>query len=96
MKDDYLTLRLPRELARALARWARDHDLPKSQVVREAVARYLAPGRAGSQSAPRLTVAEFLRGWAALPRLTPDEARDLAEELAAARRRLPGPPVPWA
>src|SRR5438034_5089988 len=34
---------LPAELARALTRWARTRHLPKSAVVREAVARYLAP-----------------------------------------------------
>lgn len=42
MKEDQLTLRLPRELARLLARRARDRGLPKSQVVREAIQAYLA------------------------------------------------------
>lgn len=42
MKDHYLTLRLPRELARALAQRARERRTPKSQLVREALEAYLA------------------------------------------------------
>lgn len=42
MKDDQLTLRLPRSLARALARRARERGIPKSQLVREALQTYLA------------------------------------------------------
>jgi predicted DNA-binding protein len=41
MKEDQLTLRLPRDLARLLARRARERGLPKSQVVREAIQAYL-------------------------------------------------------
>lgn len=40
--ESQLTLRLPRELARELARAAKSRGLKKSQVVREAVAEYLA------------------------------------------------------
>lgn len=43
MKDDQLTLRLPRELARQLARRAREQRVKKSEVVREALQSYLAP-----------------------------------------------------
>lgn len=43
MKRSHLTLRLSPDLARALDRWARAQGVPKSQLVREAVARYLAP-----------------------------------------------------
>jgi len=43
MKDDQVTLRLPRELARRLARRARELGEPKSHVVREALQQYLAP-----------------------------------------------------
>ena len=43
MNKAHLTLRLPADLARSLARWARVRGVPKSQVAREAVARYLAP-----------------------------------------------------
>jgi predicted transcriptional regulator len=41
--DSQITLRLPRDLARALARRAKERRVPKSQIVREAVAQYLAP-----------------------------------------------------
>jgi metal-responsive CopG/Arc/MetJ family transcriptional regulator len=40
--ESQLTLRLPRDLARELARAAKARGLKKSQVVREAVAEYLA------------------------------------------------------
>lgn len=46
MKDDQVTLRLPGELARALARRARERGVPKSQLVREAIQTYLAEGTA--------------------------------------------------
>lgn len=46
MKDEQLTLRLPRDLARQLARRARELGAPKSQVVREAIQAYLASGPA--------------------------------------------------
>jgi len=39
--ESQLTLRLPRDLARELARAAKARGLKKSQVVREAVAEYL-------------------------------------------------------
>ncbi|MFQ6047418.1 MAG: ribbon-helix-helix protein, CopG family [Gemmatimonadales bacterium] len=42
--DDQITLRLPRGLARALARRARQLGVPKSRVVREALEAYLAGG----------------------------------------------------
>ena len=44
MKDTQLTLRLPRELQRVLARHARARGVPKSQLVREALQAYLAQG----------------------------------------------------
>jgi predicted transcriptional regulator len=96
MKNDHLTLRLPRELARALARWARERGVPKSQLAREAVARYLAPADGAPAAAARIvTAAELGARWALLPRLTPDEATDLATDVEAARRSLPDPPAPW-
>jgi len=96
MKDDHLTLRLPRELARALARWARERGVPKSQLAREAVARYLARADAAPASAARtLTAVELGARWGLLPRLTPEEASDLAADLEAARRSLPDLPTPW-
>jgi predicted transcriptional regulator len=96
MKDDYLTLRLPRELARALARWARDRGLPKSHVVREAVTRYLALSAAPPETTRTLAASDLAARWSGLPRLSAEEARDLEADLAAARRSLPEPPAPWA
>jgi len=40
--DSQITLRLPADLGRALARKAKAQRVPKSQLVREAVAKYLA------------------------------------------------------
>ncbi|HEX4468083.1 MAG TPA: ribbon-helix-helix domain-containing protein [Gemmatimonadaceae bacterium] len=42
MKDDQITLRLPRALARALADLARKRAVAKSLLVREALEAYLA------------------------------------------------------
>lgn len=91
MKDTHLTLRLPRELARALARWAKDLGLPKSEVAREAVARYLAPAPAGRM----LTAAELAKAWGSVPRLSPADAEGLGADIAASRRGLPAPRDPW-
>ena len=89
-------MRLPAALARALARWARERGVTKSQLAREAVARYLSPsGPAAEQPAPMVTAAELARRWALLPRLTPEEAADLAADILAARRALPDVPAPW-
>ena len=44
--DDQITLRIPRDLARALARRARARGVPKSQVVREALLGYLTAANA--------------------------------------------------
>jgi len=96
MKDSHLTLRLPAGLARALARWARDRGVPKSQLVREAVARYLAPSSATAERAPQVSARAFAERWAVLPRLTPEEARDLEADVAAARAALPPVRAPWA
>ena len=40
--DSQITLRLPKELAKALAQRAKAQGVPKSQLVREAVMRYVA------------------------------------------------------
>ena len=49
MKDDQVTLRLPRDLARLIERRARERGLPRSQVIREALEAYLtAPAAAAS------------------------------------------------
>lgn len=95
MKDDHLTLRLPRALARALARWARDRRVPKSQVAREAVAAYLAGAPAQGSPARVVTASDLAGRWAALPRLGPEEAAAFARELEAASQALPPLSAPW-
>jgi len=84
------------ERARALANWARGRRVPKSQLVREALARYLAPSSATAERAPQVTARAFAEQWAALPRLTAEEARDLEADIAAARAALPPVRAPWA
>lgn len=84
---EYLTLRLPAALARALARWARTRGLPKSAVVREAVTRYLAPADPEGHTR-RVTAGELEALLASLPRLSPDEAEAFARDLARARSEL--------
>jgi hypothetical protein len=93
MKNAYLSLRLPGDLARALARWARERGVPRSQVAREAVARYLAPAPPEPQRS--VTARELAARWPSLPRLTPDEAGALAEDIAAGRLALPAVRPPW-
>lgn len=83
----YLTLRLPAELARALTRWARARGVPKSAIVREAVARYLAPP-APDGPTRRVTARELASLFASLPRLSPEEAEAFARDLAQARSEL--------
>jgi Ribbon-helix-helix protein, copG family len=96
MKDSHLTLRIPADLARALARWAKSRGVPKSQLVREAVARYLAPSSPPAERPPSVTARTFAGHWASLPRLTPEEACDLETDIAAARAGLPPVRTPWA
>ncbi len=97
MKDEHLTLRLSRDLARTLARWARERGVPKSQLAREAVAKYLAPGNdAAVEPAPRVTAARLALRWGLLPRLTSAEATELGADLTSARATLPNPQAPWA
>ena len=95
MKSSYLTLRLSADLARALGRWARSRGVPKSQVVREAVARYLAPSSNPAERPVRVTALALAERWAAIPRLTGEEAADLEAAIAAARAALPPVPKPW-
>ena len=96
MKDDHLTLRLPGSLARALAQWARERGVPKSQLVREAVGRYLSSSESPTGSPGRaVTARELAERWKLLPRLTPKEAKDLAADLKAASRALPEVRPQW-
>lgn len=96
MKDSHLTLRLPADLARALARFARGRGVPKSQVAREAVARYLAPSSAAADRPAGVAARVLAERWNTLPRLTPEEARDFGTDIAAGRSALPPVPEPWA
>lgn len=93
MKQSHLTLRLPADLARALERWARRRGVPKSLVVREAVARLLSPGSV--PAAAGLTAGELAARWRALPRLGADDAAAFAADVAAARDALPPVVTPW-
>jgi len=96
MKDTHLTLRLSADLARALARFARGRGVPKSQIAREAVARYLAPTSAPVERPRGISAAALAERWRALPRLTAEEALALETDIASARAGLPPVPTPWA
>jgi hypothetical protein len=95
MKDSHLTLRLPAGLARLLARWAAARGVPKSQVAREAVARYLSAPGGASPATQSLTARDLARRWATLPRLHPEEAAGLAADIASGREVLPPVAPPW-
>lgn len=98
MRDMHLTLRLSRDLARAVSRWAKTHGVAKSQVVRDAVASYV--GLATSESTPAnqaalLKARAASRRWASLPHLSAEEAGGLAGGIAASRTSLPHVTPPW-
>ncbi|MGH7700943.1 MAG: ribbon-helix-helix protein, CopG family [Gemmatimonadales bacterium] len=84
----HLTLRLPAELARALARWARIRRVPKSALVREAVARYLAPNPPPVPPTRRVTARELAALLASLPHLSREQAEVFARDLETARSEL--------
>ncbi|HYN80681.1 MAG TPA: ribbon-helix-helix protein, CopG family [Gemmatimonadaceae bacterium] len=88
MKNSHLTLRIPAALARTLDRLAHIRGVPKSQVVREAVASYLVPTGEGASPAV-VTGAELAKRWASIPRLDPAEASELASDIADARAAVP-------
>lgn len=96
MTDAHLTVRLPADLARALARWARARDVPRSQVVREALAQYIAPASSPDERhAQRLSARELAECWPQLPRLGPEDAGALAADVAAGREELPAVRAAW-
>lgn len=92
MKDSHLTLRLPAALSKLLERLARARGLPKSHLVREAVAIYVGDASVGTTKRT-LTAREFAKRWSSAPHLTPKEADDFAADIEDARAKLP-PPVP--
>jgi Arc/MetJ-type ribon-helix-helix transcriptional regulator len=91
MKDDRLTVRLPSELARALARHCADRDTPLSSLVREAVARYLEPATEKTPALRVVTAAELAARWPASSRLSPAEAVRLGTDIAEARKTVRKP-----
>ncbi len=94
MKNAAITLRLSAELAKHLGRIARGRGVPKSQVVREAVAKYLGP-QVSESRAPLITARSLASQWKNLPRLTPEEARDFRKDIESARSELPALPAVW-
>ena len=80
--DDQLTFRIPRDLARELARLARERRVPRAHLVREALAEYLA---AAPRDEPRAAVWERVRHFAGSAPL--DRAAVEADQLAARIRR---------
>ena len=94
MKNAALTLRLSVDLAKSLAKLARARGIPRSQVVREALARYLAPLGSGSESS-RLTARVLAERWNDIPRLTPEEASEFHDDIAAARKKMRLPAPAW-
>lgn len=95
MKDSHLTLRLPAGLARLLTRWAAAHGVPKSQVAREAVVRYLAAPGAEAPTTIGLSARDLARRWPTLPRLHPEEAAELAADILSGRDALPPAAPSW-
>lgn len=94
MKESHLTLRLPTDLAKALVRKARALGVPKSHMVREAVARYLEPV-ARTVDVRHVAAKDLAMRWRTLPRLTADEAEGLADDIAAGREALPAVRSAW-
>src|ERR1043166_13084 len=96
MKDSHLTLRLSADLARALARNARAQGVSKSQVARDAVARYLAPTSVVTgRTAASVTARELAARWATLPRLVAEEAESLGADIERGRAEPPAAPATW-
>ena len=95
MKNAHITLRLPSAIARALERNARTEGVPKSQVVREALARYVLPVGSAAATPRTVTAADLAALWPRLPRLTTEEAVKMAEDLADARKKLPAVKPKW-
>lgn len=93
--SEYLTLRLAADLARALARAAKDRRTSKSAVVREAVSRYLAPSPPSAGGVEYVTGRDLAARWPRMPHLTPAEADDFAADLAAARAAFPRVRPAW-
>ena len=94
MQNAHINLRLPSDLANELTRVADARGIPKSGLVREAVAHYLVAGKQRPE-APTLLAGEFARIWDALPHLTMAEAENLDADTCRAREALPPLVDPW-
>ncbi|MBL8996296.1 MAG: ribbon-helix-helix protein, CopG family [Gemmatimonadetes bacterium] len=93
-QEEAVSVRLPRELARALERSAAARGVPKSAVVREAVSQYLIdpPPR----PAVRLVSgADLARAWAQRPRLAPGDAEAFERDIREAREFPLPQQDPW-
>lgn len=95
MKDSHLTLRLPGDLARDLARWAHSHSVPKSHVVRLAVERFLAPSHSPMEPSRVVSGRELAARWQSIPRLTAEEADSFVADTMAGRQVPPLAIPPW-
>lgn len=94
MKDSHLSVRLSEEMADLLARAADAGSVARSQLVREAVVQYLA-STSPPAAAHGVSSRELARRWASLPRLTPAEATEFANEIEADRAALPPVEAEW-
>jgi len=94
MKNAALTLRLSVDLAKSLGRFARARGIPRSQVVREAVARYLAPSGPAVQL-PVMTASMLAARWKEIPGLTPDELSEFHDDITAGRKKMRLPATAW-
>jgi hypothetical protein len=95
MKDSHLTLRVPAAVSRLLERMALSRGIPKSQLVREALARYVSPAQSSNESVRKVTAAELAVRWSSLPSITAEEARVMATDIETARGELSAPMDPW-
>jgi hypothetical protein len=93
MKKSHVTLRMSAALDRALERLGRSRGVPKSQLVREAVARYLMPS--GELAGRTVTGVELSERWALLPHLDSDEAKAMSKDITDGRQALPEPVSHW-
>ncbi|MDX2207804.1 MAG: hypothetical protein SFU57_09200 [Gemmatimonadales bacterium] len=95
MKDTHLTLRISAALSAELEARATADAVPKSRLVREAVARYLEPGPSSTPLRLGIPAAELLAHWDTLPHLTPEDAESFRRDIAGARDLLAPPDAPW-
>jgi hypothetical protein len=95
MEDSHLTLRLSADVVQSLERLAESRGMPKSRLVREAVAQYLSGDAPRPESSP-LLARDFKAVWESLPHLSVDEATRLDTDLQRARAALAPPGDPWA